>query len=154
MAVIKEEYVNIKRNILSKIKWMYVKKKLNYSNSEFDKFKSNPKNENMLMMAPAINDARIVATIIESNGCVSGHKVGNQFVFDGFGNLLTNLTEKKICIYALNAIVPQIFAASELMLSNVDPNNMRFNRASCFDVGVSCGGVGRIAMVVKVENFA
>ena len=74
-------------------------------------------------------------------------------VFDGFGNLLTELTTNKICIYALNAIVPQIFAANELMLAGVDPNNMRFNRASCFDVGVNCGGVGRIAMEIKIENF-
>jgi uncharacterized repeat protein (TIGR04076 family) len=150
----KSGHMDIKRNIWDKIKWNYSKKKLKYSKSEFEKFQSNPQNENMLTMAPTISDARIIATIIVSHGCNSEHKTGDQFVFDGFGNLLTELTTNKICIYALNAIVPQIFAANELMLAGVDPNNMRFNRASCFDVGVNCGGVGRIAMEIKIENFA
>jgi hypothetical protein len=38
------------------------------------------------------------------------------------------------------------------MQANVDPNEMRFNRAACFDVGVQCGGVGRIAMEIKVRE--
>jgi hypothetical protein len=63
---------------------------------------------------------------------------------------LTDRSPKKICIYALNAIVPQIFAATELLLADVNPNEMRFNRAACFDVGVQCGGFGRIVFDIKV----
>ena len=116
--------------------------------------KPNSQNEKMLTMAPSIMNASIIATVIESHGCNSQHKVGDQFHFDGFGNLITELSPNKICIYALNSIVPQIFAANELMLANIDPNEMRFNRASCFDVGVKCGGVGRIAIQIQIKNFA
>lgn len=89
---------------------------------------------------------------MESHGCNSQHKVGDKFYFDGFGNLLTEHCPKRICIYALNAIVPQIFAVNELLLADVDPNKMRFNHAACFDVGVQCGGVGKIAMEIKIED--
>lgn len=50
----------------------------------------------------------------------------------------------------MNAIVPQIFAVTELLRADADPNEMRFNRAACFDVGVQCGGFGRIVLDVKV----
>ncbi len=131
-----------------------MKKRLRYSNEEMELFKKNSQNEKMLSMAPSIMNASIIATVIESHGCNSQHKVGDQFHFDGFGNLITELSPNKICIYALNSIVPQIFAANELMLANIDPNEMRFNRASCFDVGVKCGGVGRIAIQIQIKNFA
>ncbi len=38
------------------------------------------------------------------------------------------------------------------MLANADPNEMRFNHAACFDVGLECGGWGRIVMEIKVED--
>jgi hypothetical protein len=34
----------------------------------------------------------------------------------------------------------------------VDPNEMRFNRVGCFDVGVRCGGWGHIALEIRVED--
>lgn len=46
----------------------------------------------------------------------------------------------------------QVFTAGELICANVDPNEMRFKRAACFDVGVECGGWGRIVMEIRVEN--
>ena len=34
----------------------------------------------------------------------------------------------------------------------VDPNETRFKRVGCFDVGVRCGGWGHIVMELKVED--
>ena len=34
----------------------------------------------------------------------------------------------------------------------VDPNEMRFRRSSCFDVGLECGGWGRIVLELSVRN--
>lgn len=144
--------MDIKNKIWQLGKWKIIKKRLNYSDGEMETFRNNPQNEIMLAKAPEVSKARIVATVIESHGCNSKHLVGEKFYFDGFGNLLTEHCPKKICIYALNAIVPQLFAANEMMLADVDPNTMRFNRASCFDVGVRCGGVGRIALEITTEK--
>ena len=57
-------------------------------------------------------------------------------------NLLAALSPKRICIYALSVIMPQIFTATEFLYAGADPNEMRFKRAGCFDVGVACGGWG------------
>ena len=127
-----------------------MKNHLGYDNEQMKHFKNNPKNANLLSKAPLLKSKTIVAEVLDSHGCNSEHKVGDKFYFDGFGNLLTNKSPKKICIYALNAIVPQIFAVTELLLADVDPNEMRFNRAACFDVGVQCGGFGRIVFDIKV----
>jgi hypothetical protein len=59
---------------------------------------------------------------------------------------------KRICIYALHAITPQVFTVNELLYAGVDPNEMRFKRAACFDVGLECGGWGRIVMEIRVED--
>ncbi|MEE9400694.1 MAG: hypothetical protein V3V32_01600 [Dehalococcoidia bacterium] len=45
-----------------------------------------------------------------------------------------------------------IFASNELFYAGVDPNEMRFKRAGCFDVGVRCGGWGNIVMEIRVED--
>jgi uncharacterized repeat protein (TIGR04076 family) len=89
---------------------------------------------------------------VESKGCNSQHKVGDKFYFDGAGNLITKMNPEKICIYALNSMASPIFVANELFYAGVDPNEMRFKRASCFDVGVQCGGWGQIVMEIRVED--
>ncbi len=36
--------------------------------------------------------------------------------------------------------------------AGIEPNEMRFRRAGCFDVGVQCGGWGHIVMELGVED--
>jgi len=135
-----------------KIKWKFIKKRLGYTNEEMKKFRENPRNEDLLSRAPQLVNKTIIAEVIDSHGCNSQHSVGDKFYFDAAGNLLTELCPKRICVYAINAITPQIFAVNELLHADVDPNEMKFNRAACFDVGLECGGWGRIVMEVKVED--
>ena len=144
--------MELKETVWKMMKWRYIKNRLGFSHEEMKLFRSNLRNEEILSKAPDIMSKTIIAKVVESHGCNSQHEVGDQFRFDGFGNLLTELGPKRICIYALNAIVPLIFAANELMHANADPNEMRFNRAACFDVGVQCGGVGRVAMELTVKE--
>ena len=132
------------------MKWTFIKKHLGYTDEEMELFRSNPRNEDVLSKAPALLNKTIVIEVVESAGCNSQHKVGDKFLFDGAGNLLTKRCPKKVCIYALNAATGMIFAANELLYAGVDPNEMRFKRAACFDVGVQCGGWGRIVLELKV----
>jgi len=94
----------------------------------------------------------IIAEVVESHGCNSQHKVGDKFIFDGAGNLITKLCPKRICIYALSSIAPFVFTSNELFYAGVDPNEMRFKRTGCFDVGVRCGGWGHIVMELRIED--
>ena len=134
------------------VKWQVMKGHLGYTDEEMEAFRANPRNEEVVSKAPALLDKTIVVEVVESHGCNSQHKVGDKLYFDGAGNLLTKLCPKKICIYALSAAASMIFTANELFYAGVDPNEMRFKRAGCFDVGVQCGGWGRIVMEIRVED--
>ena len=136
----------------STIKWKFIKKRLGYNNEEIKIFRNNPRNEDVLNKAPEVQKKTIIVEVVDSHGCNSQHKVGDKFYFDGAGNLLTKLCPNKICVYALNAITMQVFTAGELICAGVDPNEMKFKRAACFDVGLECGGWGRIAMEISIED--
>ena len=82
----------------------------------------------------------------------SQHKVGDKLYFDGAGNFLTKRSPEKICVYAINAITPLIYAANELFYAGIDPNEMRFKRSACLDVGLQCGGWGRVVFELIVQD--
>ena len=135
-----------------KVKWRLIKSHLGYSQDELELFKSNPRNEDVLDKGRDLQNKRIVIEVVESHGCNSQHRVGDRFMFDGAGNLLTREGPEKVCVFALNAATGLIFAASELFYAGVDPNQMRFKRSGCFDVGVGCGGWGKVVVELSMAE--
>jgi len=133
-------------------KWKLMKSHLGYTDEEMKLFRENPRNEDVLSKAPALINKTIVLTVVESHGCNSQHKVGDKFHFDGAGNLLTKRCPGKVCVYALSSATSMIYASNELFYAGVDPNEMRFKRTGCVDVGVQCGGWGRIVLELSVHD--
>jgi len=134
------------------VKWKMMKAHLGYTDEEMKIFKENTRNEDILSKAPTLLKKTIVLEVVESHGCNSQHKVGDKLCFDGAGNLLTKHCPEKVCVYAMQAVTPLIYAANELFYAGVDPNEMRFKRAACIDVGVQCGGWGRVVFELKVQD--
>ena len=132
--------------------WKTFQQHVGYTDEEMKRFRENPRNEDVLTKSIGLMNKTIVVKVVESKGCNSQHKVGEKFYFDGAGNLLTRLGPKRICIYALNAVAQLIFTSNELFFAGTDPNEMRFRRAGCFDVGVQCGGWGHIVLELSVED--
>jgi uncharacterized repeat protein (TIGR04076 family) len=132
--------------------WAFVQQHLGYSDEEMLKFKANPRNAQILSSAAGLMSKTIVAEVVHSRGCNSLHKVGDKFCLDGAGNLISKLCPSRMCIHAVSALKPAVVAVNELVYAGVDPNEMRFNRTGCADVGVECGGWGRIVMEVRVED--
>lgn len=135
-----------------KLKWNIIKRHLGYSKEEMALFKSNPKNEEVIDKGKELIEKEIVVQVVASKGCNSQHKEGDMIYFDGAGNLLSEKSPKKICIFAINAVTPLIYAANELFYAGVNPNTMKFKRASCMDVGVQCGGWGQIALEINMRD--
>ena len=131
--------------------WKFMQAHLGYDDAEMKKFRANPRNVDVLAKASELMDKTIVAEVVESKNCNSQHRVGDRFIFDGAGNLLTKKNPKRICIYALAELPKFIFAINELIYAGADPK-IRFPRTGCFDVGVACGGWGHIVMEIKVEQ--
>jgi len=132
--------------------WAFFQKHLDYTDEEMKIFRENPKNAAIILKAPDLMKKTIIVEVVESRGCNAQHKVGDQFYFDGPGNLLARLGPKRICSGALGAVSMAVFTASELLYLGVDPNKMINKRVGCPDVGVECGGWGHIVMEVRVED--
>ncbi len=132
--------------------WDRVQKHFAFSDEEIELFKSNPRNIDVVMKTPEFQNRTIVAEVMESHGCHSQHKVGDKFYLDAAGNLISRLCPERMCVYAVSALQNAVFASGELIMAGVDPNEMRFKRTGCFDVGLQCGGWGRVVMEVGVED--
>jgi uncharacterized repeat protein (TIGR04076 family) len=132
--------------------WRITQKHLGYSDEEMKTFREDPRNEDILANGVVLKDKLIVLEVVEAHGCNSRHKIGDRFYFDAVGNLLTDRSPKKICAYSLNAALMMIFTANEMIYAGIDPNKMRFKRSNCFDVGLQCGGWGRVVLELKVED--
>lgn len=137
---------------ISEETWQFFKKHLDYTDEQMEVFRSNPKNEELILRAGDVVDKTIIAEVVESHGCNAQHRVGDKLYFDGAGVLLTSLGPKRICSGALGSIAMTVFTASELLYLGSDPNQMINKRVSCPDVGVECGGWGQIVMELRVED--
>ena len=132
--------------------WKVMQKRLGYSDEEIAQFRADPRNADVIAKGAALADNRIVLEVVESHGCNSRHQVGDRFTFDAYGNLLTGLCPEKVCGYSLSSALMMVFAANEMLYAGVDPNQIRFKRAGCFDVGLQCGGWGRVVLELGVED--
>ena len=132
--------------------WGIVGKRLGYSEAELVEFRADPRNELVLEKAADLGNSRIVLEVVESNGCNSRHTVGDRIVFDGAGNLLTSESPGRICAYALPNALLMVCAANEMIYQGLDANDVRFRRTQCFDVGLKCGGWGRVVFEMHVER--
>ena len=130
----------------------FIKSHFGYTDEEMELWLENPRNQEAIMKTPALLQKTIIIEVVESHGCSSLHKVGDKFYFDGPGNLLTKLNPKRVCIYALSQMERLIFAAQELFYAGQNPNVMRIKRVGCFDIGLKCGGWGKIILELKVED--
>jgi uncharacterized repeat protein (TIGR04076 family) len=130
----------------------FMKKHLGYTDEEMKVWLDNPRNKEGVLKVTALLQKTIVIKVVESHGCNSLHKIGQEFYFDGPGNLLSNINPKRICIYALSQMERLIFAAQELFYAGIDPNNMRIKHGGCFDIGLKCGGWGRIIFELEFKD--
>jgi len=132
--------------------WRIQQKRLKYTDEEMKIFRENPRNLKIFAKSAEVKDKLIILEVVEAHGCSSGYKAGDRFYFDYAGNLLTKMCPARVCGYSLNAALMLVYAANEMLFADVDPNQMMFKRASCFDVGLECGGWGRIVLELKVED--
>jgi uncharacterized repeat protein (TIGR04076 family) len=117
--------------------WKGFQEHLGFNDEEMKKFRENPRNVDVLSKTDVMLNKTIVVEIIESEGCDSGHKVGDKIYFDGRGiSLLTKLGPSRICIFALHSVALAMPALAELLYAGINPNEMRFKRFGCPDVGI------------------
>ncbi|HEX9933981.1 MAG TPA: hypothetical protein VGB38_02190 [bacterium] len=133
--------------------WKIIQKRLGYNDEELERFRNNPRNEHVMSKGAELISTRFIIEVVEAHGCNSRHKKGDKFFLDGYGNLTRDQNPDKICIFAIGSLSTLIFAAQELIYAGMDPNEMRFKSVGCIDVGLHCGGWGKVIMKLTANKI-
>lgn len=141
-------------NKVSEAMWNALQKQLGYNDDEMKLFRNNPRNESIILKLPVLLNMKFIFEVMESHGCGCNHKKGDKIYFDGAGQLISELSPKRICAFSVAAVSQLIFTAQELVYAGVNPNEMRLNKVGCYDVGVNCGGWGNIVLGFRAENIS
>ena len=128
-----------------------IRKRLGLEDEEFRVIEENPKYRRLFENAPQAARYKLVAEVVESKGCHSGHVKGQKMYFDSTGNLLTRQAPERVCLFLMPNLTLIINAIFENLMNGRDPNEIMFNRTGCFDVGHACGGWGHVILEVRAE---
>jgi hypothetical protein len=129
-----------------------IQKRLGLDDKEFQAIDENPKYQRLFENAFKASRYRLVAEVIESKGCHSGHVEGQKIFFDSSGNLLTREAPERVCAFLMPNLTVLINAFFENLLNGRDPNEVMFNRTGCYDVGPACGGWGHVIIEMRAET--
>jgi hypothetical protein len=129
-----------------------IRKRLALDPKDFAAIEGNPKFQRLFDSILAGSRYRLVAEVVESKGCHSGHVKGQRIVFDSAGNLLTREAPERLCAFLMPNLTVLINAFFENLMNGRDPNEVMFNRTGCFDVGHACGGWGHVVVEMRAER--
>jgi hypothetical protein len=125
-----------------------IRRRLKLEDRGWKIIEQNPKFQRLFENAVEASKYRLVAEVIDSKGCHSGHVVGQKLIFDNSGNLLTKENPDRVCSFLMPNLTLLINAFFENLMNGRDPNEVMFNTTGCFDTGPQCGGWGHV--VVKM----
>jgi len=128
-----------------------IQKRLGLNDQEFQIIKDTPKFQRLFDNALTAARYRLVAEVVESKGCHSGHVVGQKLFFDSTCNILTRESPDRICSFLMPNLTIVLNAIFENLMNGRDPNEVMFNRTGCFDVGAVCGGWGHVVVELRAE---
>ena len=128
-----------------------IRRRLNLEDHDWSIIEKNPKFQRLFQNAIEASKYRLVAEVIESKGCHSGHIVGQKLIFDNSGNLLTNENPDRVCSFLMPNLTVLINAFFENLMNGRNPNEVMFNTSGCFDTGPSCGGWGHVVVKMNAE---
>ena len=129
-----------------------IQRHLGFSESEAEHFMENPRNKEVLPCFAKLVKTRFVFRIIEAKGCGCRHMTGQEIAVRGDGVILNGNGSEGPCIYLVQAMVPVVYGAQEFIYAGLDPNNLKFKQVGCFDVGLSCKGIGHVVVELASET--
>jgi len=131
--------------------WRQFQTTMGYSDEQLAMFKANPKFVNAIYSMGS-RTRKIVAVVTHSTGCVCDHSVGQCFVMDGKGAFISAECPKTMCLFLVSQFTAAVAGIYERITAGLDPNGLMFNTVSCTDVGVECGGWGRVLVKIYAED--
>jgi uncharacterized repeat protein (TIGR04076 family) len=126
--------------------------RVGYTESEIEKFQEGGhriRQVERLFQAACLYSIEV--RVVHAKNCNSGHAVGQKFILDVDGNLISKLCPKRICVYLVSQLTVPVALINERLSEGLDPNDFHFMRyVKCPDAGVECYGYGEVMVQVQV----
>ncbi len=99
------------------------------------------------------DEYRLVAEVVEARNCLARHKVGERYVFHGSGFLLPEESSvRRFCLWAMAPLLPFSYMFYDRISLDADPTSFAIDSVGCADVGIECGGYGKVIFKVYGEK--
>jgi len=123
------------------------------SEGELEAFLASPRRVKRLRAIERFQDHRIVVKVVSSEGCIAGHKEGDEFLLDSMGKVLLGNNGDGICIMALSKIWWRVMLMMERMAAGGELTSKLFDLPmNCYGAGLPLGACGEIMMTVEVRE--
>ena len=130
--------------------WLAVQDRVGYTDEQLEIYKKhafphkilqNKVIENLLLTT-------IIFEVVESHNCNIQHKVGDKFYFNAEGYMITNKCPEHMCPFIMPYMSRMMWLIMDRIYEGLDPLPT-FPFGHCDDVGVECGGMGKIRVQIK-----
>lgn len=131
--------------------FLAVKDRVEYTEEQFEIFKRHAFPHKILQnkAIEVVLRTNVVFEVVESRNCNIQHKVGDKFYFNAEGYMITNKCPDKICPFIMPVMTRMMWLVMERCYEGLDPRPT-FYFGDCDDVGVECGGMGKIRIETKI----
>ena len=125
--------------------------KVGYNDEELEKFKEGGHRVRFLNRLSQVGEKHTIeAEVVRSKHCNSGYKVGDKLILDTYGNFLSKLCPKRMCVYLISQLMIPVALINERLSEDLNPNQFHFmHYVRCLDVGVECSGYGEVMLRVQ-----
>ncbi len=126
--------------------------RVGYTDAEMEQFpEGDPRVRQISRLTRAAARYSIAAAVVAARHCNSGYQVGDKFIMDVDGNLVTKLCPPRLCVYLVSQLPVPVALINERLSEGLDPNQFHFMRfVRCPDAGVECSGYGEVMLQVSV----
>jgi hypothetical protein len=123
-------------------------------------FLQSAKRVNKVLGIETYREARIVATIVDSQACIAGHAKGDRIVFDSMGRLVPSSEDKPVCIRLLHRAWYRLIMILDRMADDAGEAVGKGDflgevievRMGCFGAPFPYGDCGQVLMEFSVEG--
>ncbi len=135
--------------------WTVIQEQLGFTDEELSLFKLLPTNHKMLTTKAMTNivSTNVIFEVAASRACNTGHKVGQKIYFNAERGMLAHKGPEYICPFLMPVMTRVMHIIQDRIWEGLDdllPSVVRVG--GCDDIGVECGGVGRVLLEAKIAE--
>ena len=133
--------------------WKAVQERVGYTDAQLEIFKKRAFSRKILKAETIAKllSTNVIFEVVESRSCNVGHVVGDQFFFNAEGYMLAHKCPEKICPFLMPVMTRMMWLVMERCYEGLDPRPT-FPFGDCDDVGVECGGMGKVRLETKIAS--